>query len=406
MHFMKTPLALASLVLLAAVPSNPSQNVNDIAANNNVFAFDLYHQITTTQKGNIFFSPFSISTALAMTYAGANNTTAVEMQQTMHFGPNTDEFHSSYGAYLRQLDQNADGNIQLRIANRLWGEKSHTLKSSFLKLNKQAYDSPLIQVDFIKKPNESRIEINDWVADKTEQRIKNLIPEDAITTDTRLVLTNAIYFKGDWLYQFNTKKTKEQKFYLEDGTTKKTPFMNFEGAFNFYGNEQYKMIQLPYKGDKHSMVVVLPNEPEQLAEIEKTFSASNFALLDYDYKPEVILSLPKFKITIPLGLNGPLQEMGIHQAFTNHADFSNMTEQNNFMISDVIHKAFIEIDEEGTEAAAATAVVMVLTSTNVEMPKPEEFIANHPFLFYIIDNETKAILFMGRIMEPILEASK
>lgn len=391
------------LVLMAASPSEQMLKNADFASANNVFAFALYNQIITKEKGNVFISPFSISTALAMTYAGANNTTADEMQKTMHFGSNTEEFHAGYGAYLRQLDKNADGNIQLRIANRLWGEKSYTLKSSFLKLNKQAYDSPLIQVDFVNKPNDSRIEINDWVADKTEQRIKNLIPENAISTDTRLVLTNAIYFKGDWLYKFDKNKTNDQKFHLADGTTQKTPFMNYEGAFTMYSNGEYKMIQLPYRGEKHSMVVVLPNDPKRLAEIEKSFSAKDFAPLDYQYKPEVILSLPKFKITIPLGLNAPLQELGIRQAFTSQADFSNMTEANNLMISDVFHKAFIEMDEEGTEAAAATAVVVMLTSSNAEPPKPEEFIADHPFLFYIIDNETKAILFMGRIMEPIIE---
>jgi serpin B len=388
------------LVLMAAAPAT---NPKKIAKANNAFAFDLYHEITKTEEGNVFFSPFSISTALAMTYAGADSTTADEMQKAMHFGSNTEEFHASYGAYLRQLNENADGNIQLRIANRLWGEQSYALKKSFLDMNMQAYNSPLMQVDFMYQPDASRKEINNWVADKTEQRIKDLLPEASITTDTRLVLTNAIYFKGDWLYKFDKKKTKEQTFYLADGTTKKTPFMNFEGAFNFYGNGEYKMIQLPYKGEKHSMVVVLPNDPEKLDAIEKTFSAEDFAPLDYQYKPEVILSLPKFKITIPLGLNGPLQNLGIKTAFTSHADFSNMTEQNNFMISDVFHKAFIEIDEEGTEAAAATAVVVVQTSSIAKPPKPEEFIADHPFLFYIIDNETMAILFMGRIMEPIIE---
>lgn len=400
MHVLKTSLVIASLALLAAAPAT---NPKKTAKANNAFAFDLYHEITKTEAGNVFFSPFSISTALAMTYAGADSTTATEIQNTMHFGPNTDAFHISYGEYLKQLDKNADGNIQLRIANRLWGEKTYVLKSSFINLNAQAYDSPLILVDFRNEPNDSRIEINNWVADRTEQRIKDLIPPRAITTDTRLVLTNAIYFKGDWLFRFDKKITKEQEFYLAKGKTKKTPFMNIKGAFSFSGNDKYKMIQLPYKGEKQSMVVVLPNKPEQLSEIEKTFTDSNFEQLNQGYKPNVILRLPKFKITIPLGLNGALHEMGIRQAFTDFADFSKMTKVNNLKITDVVHKAFIEIDEEGTEAAAATAVVIGLKTTAATEIRTEEFIADHPFLFYIIDNETKAILFMGRIMEPIIE---
>ena len=355
---------------------------------------------------NIFFSPFSISTALAMTYAGANGGTAAEMAKAMHFGANEPDFHYAYGSYLNALEDNAKGNIQLRIANRLWGEKSYKLKPDFVTLNKRAYDSPLQPMDFIGKPEKSRTTINNWVADKTEDRIKNLLSEGTISSDTRLVLTNAIYFKGDWLYQFKKKKTKTKKFYLTNGNKVNAPFMHFKGAFDFYRGTNYKMIKLPYKGGKQSMVVVLPHEDVSIAEVEKQINNSSFEQLNYNYKPEVELALPKFKITQPLSLNRYLQDLGINIAFTEQADFSNMTDGQSLMISDVIHKAFIEINEEGTEAAAATAVVMVITSTISQEIKPEEFKADRPFLFYIIDNQTQAILFMGRIMEPITEQSK
>jgi len=397
------PILAAATLLITLSATSPARQSGpeSIARGNNMFAFDLYQRVAAKESGNLFFSPFSISTALAMTYAGANGQTASEMAKTMRFGPNEPDFHYAYGSYLNALEDNAKGNIQMRIANRLWGEKTYKLRDDFVALNKRAYDSPLKPMDFINSPDGSRTSINTWVADKTEQRIKDLIPEGIITTDTRLVLTNAIYFKADWLYQFKTKKTKEKKFTLADGEKIKVPFMHFKGAFDFYRNEKYKAIKLPYKGSKQSMVVVLPKEGVALSEIEHTIDLNMFMYLE-GYKPDVELALPKFKATLPLSLNGYLQEMGMQQAFTNAADFSKMSDGQALMISDVIHKAFIEVNEEGTEAAAATAVVMVLTSTNAPDPKPETFIADHPFLFYIIDDQTGAILFMGRIMNPAI----
>ena len=391
-------IAFAALTLLAASPVSSPQ---EIARSNNDFAFDLYNEIAKSQTGNIFISPFSISTALAMTYAGAAGDNETQMAQVMHFAPNTPGFHLDYGKYLSRLDENAESNIQLRIANRLWGEEKYELAQNFIDLNKAAYNSPLQKMDFIKSPDGSRLEINDWVADKTEQRIKDLIPPGSITTDTRLVLTNAIYFKGDWLYQFDKNETRDKKFYKADGSTIKTPFMNFTGALNYTETDLAKMIRLPYKGGKQSMVIVLPHRTKDLAQVEAQMSAAAFQEVLYAGQPEVILALPKFKMTLPLTLNGYLKDMGMIQAFKEGADFSKMTPTNDLYISDVIHKAFIEIDEEGTEAAAATAVVMTIESVSAQsQPLPLEFIADHPFLFYIIDDETQAILFMGRLMDP------
>ncbi len=265
------------LVLMAAAPAT---NPKKIAKANNAFAFDLYHEITKKEEGNVFFSPFSISTALAMTYAGANGGNATEMASAMHFEANTPDFHLAYGEYLSALEKNAKGNIQLRIANRLWGEEKYTLVQDFVDLNKTAYNSPLQKMDFKNAPDPSREKINNWVADQTEQRIKDLIPPGSITIDTRLVLTNAIYFKGDWMYQFNKKDTRDRKFVLANGSTKKTPFMHFEGALEYAETEMLKMLRLPYMGGKQSMIVVLPHKTEDLAAVEAQMNPAAFQALN------------------------------------------------------------------------------------------------------------------------------
>lgn len=395
-------LATAAFFLLAATPSSQQENVQEIAQQNNLFAFDLYQKIASEKDGNIFFSPFSISTALAMTYAGADGATATEMAQTMRF-KNGANFHADFGKYLNQLNKNANGNIELRIANKIWGEKQFAFKNSFLNLLKSDYNSPLKPMDFKNKPEESRLTINHWVEEKTENRIKDLLPQGSVHTDTRLVITNAIYFKGDWMYQFDKKQTKDKKFYLDNGDVKKVPFMHLKGAFSYGQTTNYQMIKLPYKGAKQSMVVVLPAEGVSIEKVGSQINHQSFSALTQGYMPEVDLALPKFKLTQPMSLGSVLQKMGMIQAFTNRANFSNMATSNNLAISEVFHKAFVQVDEEGTEAAAATAVVVVLTSTNAPEPKPIQFRANRPFLFYIIDDETQAILFMGRITEPKTE---
>ena len=386
-------------VLIGIIAATPF-TINEISDKNNRFAFDLYESVASKNEGNIFFSPFSISTALAMTYAGSNGSTESEMAKALHFTKNDTEFHRAYGAYLNQLEENASGNIKLRIANRLWAEKKYDLHDDYMELVKSAYNAPVEKLDFKKNPDGSRNTINKWVEQKTEDRIKDLIPLGAIDSDTRLVLTNAIYFKGDWKYQFLKEETKESKFILNDGSKIKTPFMNMTGAFDYFENETYKMIRLPYKGDKQSMVMVLPHENYMMKDVERQVDQKSFEAMFQYYQPNAILSIPKFKATLPLGLNDHLKSLGMIAAFGN-AGFSKLSPSADLYISDVIHKAFIEINEEGTEAAAATAVVMRIESVGPhEEPKPKEFIADHPFLYYIIDNQTRAILFMGRMANP------
>lgn len=394
-------LSLSIIFLLSSKPIGNDVNPKNIAYNNNKFAFDLYRDIIKSQKGNVFFSPYSISTALALTYAGTDHKTASEIAKAFYFQDNTDAFHYSYGAYSNTLMKNANGNIQLKIANRIWGEQSFKILPHYLQLTKKAYHSPLEKMSFKSSPENCRLSINSWVEKQTENRIQDLLPQGSITSDTRMVLTNAIYFKGDWLYQFDKHKTKKRKFNLNKTNNIKTEFMYNKGGMDYYANSKYQMLRLPYKGNKQSMILVLPKEADSLLSIEKNIKTSNFNYLFYNNKPEVELFLPKFKMTLPLNLNNHLKNLGIHQAFNYGADFSRLNADGGLYISNVVHKAFIEIDEEGTEAAAATAVVITIESTAAPRKiKPIVFDANHPFLFYIIDNQTKAILFMGRLMNP------
>lgn len=392
---------LGGAMVLAAMAFSVEDDRIKIAHDNNAFAFDFYHHVTQQENGNIFFSPNSISTALAMTYGGADGTNAEEMQKALHFGPNNISFHDQYGAYLKMLHQHAEGNIQLRIANQLWGENNYEFNQDYLNLIKEAYHAPLKKVDFEGAPDSQRSAINNWVEQKTENKIKDLLPAGSITSDTRLVLANAIYFKGDWLYQFKEKDTKEKDFHLSNGQTVTTPFMNFKGTLGYYENDLFKMVRMPYKGEKQSMIVVLPHETQQMEKVESAINTSYFRKVKYASGLEVILAMPKFKLEKSLGLNGFLESLGMKQAFNAGANFSKMTPSNDLYISTAVHKAFIEIDEKGTEAAAATVIVLGIESVEPSSPPPpKEFIADHPFLFYIIDNESQAILFMGRLMNP------
>jgi serpin B len=391
--------ALAATI--TAVPLGRPTDLPNIALQNNEFAFSLYQQVAAGNENNVFFSPFSISTALAMTYAGAAGSTADAMSSAMNFSANGADFHSAYGNYLDQLELSADGHVDLRIANRLWAERSYALHPTFLDINAAAYRSALQPMNFTTAAEQSREEINQWVAQKTDGRILDLIPQGVINPMTRLVLTNAIYFKGDWLHAFDEKDTQERKFYLKDSAAVDRDFMHRRGNIHYADNERFQLLRLPYKGEKQSMVLVLPKRNVALETVQADMNSTLINKAFQTGQPEVILALPKFKLTIPLSLKDHLVALGMAPAFEEGANFSAMTPSNDLFISEVIHKAFIEIDEKGTEAAAATAVVMQQTSSSYGPPKsPKIFTADRPFLFYIVDNESQSILFMGRIMDP------
>lgn len=401
---MKKSLIVIVLIGVCMISANPDKRLPDsfyYAEQNNKFAFDLYQNITEKTKGNIFFSPYSISSALAMTYAGASSITELEMGQTLHFDVNRPFFHHGFNTYSTQLLKNAKGNVELAVANQLWGEKTYELKEDFVNINRTAYNAALKPMDFKNEPEKERLEINNWVASQTNGRINDLLPKNSITIDTRLVLTNAIYFKADWLKAFDEKKTKDSVFKQSETQKKETPFMHSLSFLRYFENNQFQMIGIPYRGNKQSMIVVLPKNGNKMTNVEKSINTSFLTKIGSSSMKQVDLALPKFKLTLDLGLNTHLKDLGMNEAFSTHADFSKMTPTNDLWISDVVHKAFIEIDEKGSEAAAATAIVMAIESmAPSNSPQPKVFTADHPFLIYIIDNETKAILFMGRIVDP------
>ena len=383
-----------------------ANNPQGVVEGNNKFAFQLFHQVQGSTTGNQFYSPFSISTALAMVYGGARNETALQMSQTLNF-PLNDKFHGEYKHLLGKLHDGADGKIKLNIANGLWAQKDFKFLDSYFNLVKQNYNSELKNVDFKDNAEReaTRRDINSWVEKNTNDKIKNILSQGDLNAMTRLVLVNAIYFNADWTTPFKIESTKPREFSLVNGTKTIVSFMNQLGQFNYYEDSKIQAIEIPYKENKASMVIILPITTDGIKELGKS--------LDYKYYQEIIealqstdvgLSFPKFKMDLQLELSTTLSQMGMPLAFSPEgADFSGMTGKRDLFISKVIHQAFVKVDEIGTEAAAATAVAMSLGSAPHHV-EPKIFNADHPFVFLIKDNTTGSILFMGTIMKP--EVSK
>jgi len=383
-----------------------ASNPDGVVEGNNKFAFKLFHQVQGGTTGNQFYSPFSISTALAMVYAGARNETALQMSQTLNF-PLNDKFHGEYKQLLGKLHDGADGKIKLNIANGLWAQKDFKFLESYFSVVKSNYAAELKNVDFKDNTEReaTRNEINTWVAKNTNDKIKNILSQGDLDVLTRLVLVNAIYFYGDWATPFKKELTKTKNFALLDGTKDTVPFMNQGERYNYYEDSKIQAIEIPYKDNIASMVIFLPNTTDGIAELGKS--------LDYKYYQEIIeslqitdvsLSLPKFKMDFKFELGSTLSQMGMPLAFSQTgADFSGMTGSRDLFISKVIHQAFVIVDEKGTEAAAATVVTMSLMMAPKHI-EPKIFKADHPFMFLIKDNTTGSILFMGKIMKP--EVSK
>ena len=371
-----------------------------VVEGDNAFAVALYGQLRK-QGGNLFFSPESISTALAMAYAGARGDTASEMAKTLHFTLPPEQLHPAMGALLRELNAGQD-NYQVSVANALWAQQGYTFLDQFLKLLKSDYDAGLNQVDF-KGPSETvRSTINRWVEQKTQDKIKDLLQPGSLKPDTRLVLTNAIYFKGNWETQFDKAQTKDEDFHLSPSQTKTAPLMHRQGGFNYFNGGTSQILEIPYKGKDLSLIVLLPNEIGGLFALEQSLTGPNTREWLGHLAPvsKVIVTIPKFKMTQQFELGATLGAMGMPTAFSGRADFSGMTGKRDFSISEVIHKAFVDVNEEGTEAAAATAVTMRSLAMRLPDTPPPVFRADHPFVFLIRDNRSQSILFMGRVADP------
>lgn len=366
---------------------------------NNKFAFDLLKEIPY-EDDNMVVSPFSISTALAMTYTGAREATLEEMATIMHFDRNQERFHKEYGEYLASLNKLAADNIQLNIANSLWAQEDYHFLDSFFEINKLHYDSETFQVNFQTNREQVRTDINDWVFEETREKIQDLIAPGVLTDDTRLVLVNAIHFFGPWLTEFDPDITRENVFFLQDRQSVMADFMFRSDHFNYYQDEQLQALEIPYSGEDFSMLLVLPGEGIPLQDIEKEMDADAFArIINEMQHKEVDVFVPKYEAETKLDLEETLMAMGMQRPFNRMADFSGMTGKLDLKIDKVIHQAMIEVAEEGTEAAAATAVV-VIRKTSIDPDPRTVFMANRPFMFFIKDNTHNSILFAGRVMNP------
>ena len=394
-----------------------------IVGGNNHFALQLYAKLRA-REGNLFFSPYSISTALAMTYAGARGQTKMQMARVLQFpmepykALDTDNqgrpfyrietrlmsherIAAAFGSLQRSLTtESKKGGYELTVANALWGQKGYGFLKEFLELIKINFGGGLNEVDFTGDVESARKTINNWVEKETRDKIKNLIPKGVLNQLTRLVLTNAIYFKGNWASQFKDDRTMDAPFTLTGGEKVNVPMMNQTAEFNYMETEDFQGLELPYVDNELSMIILLPKRVGGLAEFEKTLILRNFwQWLAKLRKRKVIVSVPKFRMTSQFGLADVLKSMGMTDAFVpNVADFSGMNGKKDLFIWAVIHKAYVDVNEEGTEAAAATGVVVGLTS--VGPTKIPVFRADHPFLFLIRDNRSGSILFIGRVTNP------
>lgn len=375
----------------------------------NSFAFDLWHRLSPGGDENLVFSPASISVALAMTWAGARGETAKEMAEVMHFGNSAKALHNAASATLASMNDPERDSYQLRVANRLFGEQSFSFRDEFIAFSESRYHTPLKSLDFRREPNPSRQHINAWVEGQTEERIRDLLPEGSIGPDTALVLTNAIYFKGSWLSKFSESATYDAPFYPTATEANTVKMMNATGQYAYAKTPEFQIVELPYAGGELAMTLVLPTARHGLAMLESSMTSATLdAWTKLLKKREVEVSLPRFKLEPESAkLRASLQAMGMERAFSEAlvgSDFGPMATLPNgrkLYISDVFHKAFIEVNEEGTEAAAATAVVMTATrASETGPPTLPSFRADQPFLFFVRNLNDGTVLFMGRVADP------
>jgi serpin B len=384
--------------------ANDPATAQELAADYGLFAFDFYQELSSN-SGNLVFSPFSVSTALAMTYAGASGETAEEMARTLHFGA---DIHSKARNLSLAILCREGVTYQLNVANALWGQTGYGFDPTFLATLTNNYGSPLQEIDFAADPEAARNDVNAWVSEQTEGKITDILPPGSIDNLTRFALANAIYYKGAWQIPFVKDLTSEAPFYLETGEQVDVPMMSHEGAFSVYENDALQAIELRIASDEtltesdQSMLIILPRDRRGLAAVEANLSLAKVQEIRQQATTEqVSLFLPKFKFLTQIALKDALAAMGMPSAFEpGTADFSAMLESGvrDIYLSAAIHKAFIDVNEEGIEAAAATAVTG--STTSLPPPPTVEFKADHPFAFMIIDDDTGAILFAGRLADP------
>lgn len=391
--------AAAALLAGAAEPGAPA-----MANSSNQLGFQL-HRSLRGQPGNFVFSPASIFVALVMPWSGARGATATEMSRVLHLDGTPDTVLPAASALLKSLED-ARGANTLRIANRLFAEKSYTFERAYLD-RMAAFGAPAERVDFRRAPEPARGGINAWVAQQTADKIKDLLPSGSVTADTRLTLVNAIYLLAAWEHPFNAAATKPEAFYVGGAAPRDVPTMHVVETFGYAELPGLKVLNLPYAGGGLMMTLLLPAERAGLPALEGRIDAAQLASWTGAAKAErVSVALPKFKIdpAQPLALSEQLSALGMPLAFDRRrADFTGIaappSPDDRLVVSEVFHKAFVSVDEKGTEAAAATAVVM-MRAAGMRPMDPKTFVADHPFLFLIRDGRTGLVLFLGRVVDP------
>jgi serpin B len=376
-------------------PTDPSAPPTDLARGANQFALALWQHMPA---GNLAVSPASMAIPLTIVWGGAKGTTAAQLANLHHFNGPADIVLSRWGNLARSL---TDGKrpVTLKLANRIYAEKTYEVDTTYFTIARHAFDVWIEPVDFISASEEERLRINAWVADQTEQRIKDLLSPTDVKSSTKLVVVNAIYFLGDWAVPFDEARTQPRDFWVGGTTQTQVPTMSRVGPFRYASGDGAALIELPYKGDSMAMYVLVPDARDGLAAIEKSLEPTLKALQPRLAEREVAFTLPRFTIDPPepLRLETALQALGVTDAFSQQtADFTGLARGGMF-ISSVVHKAFVKVDEKGTEAAAATAIV---GGPGGPPPKPIELHADHPFLFVIVDKATGLIMFLGRVVEP------
>jgi serpin B len=386
-------------------PQLEQGELESVVEGNNLFAFDCYAKIKETAD-NVFFSPISISIAFGMCYAGANGNTETQIASTMHFSLPEERLHNAFNSLeITLTEENPDPpeyageDLKLHIANSTWGQKDYYFVPEFLDILALHYGAEMNTVDFAGNPEACRLLINDWVYEKTEEKIEDLLPQGSIDSLTRLVLTNAIYFKATWLNPFDENNTRDGTFYHLDGSTATVPMM-YQSAILGYGEVpgEYKAVKLPYQGTKEtSMIIILPDQGT-FEGFENSFTKTTYDTIIASMGSYMVdITMPKFSYEWGESLKTYLQSLGMTDAFIDGlADFSGINGLYTLVITDVFHKAFVAVDEKGTEAAAATAIVFGETA----VPESAEIVIDRPFLFFIQHDDTGTILFMGKVGTP------
>jgi serpin B len=396
------PTLLMASSIFGSPTSTHAAPGSAVAESNTPFAFDLYAQLKD-KPGNLFFSPYSISTALAMTYAGARGDTEKQMAHVIHFPGDQPSVHSGFAEAQRQLAEAGQG-IELNVANALWAQEGHPFLADFLRIATGSYNASIKEADFKTDAEPARNEINGWVAHQTKDRIHDILPPHSVNDLTRLVLVNAIYFKGAWSAPYDKAATSDQPFTLSTSKQVKVPLMHKLDQVKYMEEENdFQAVELPYGKGEFSMVILLPRETDGCAQLETKLTPALLSrALSKMSKQKVEIFLPRFKLESEFGLNNSLSALGMKDAFSfNKADFSGMDGSRILYITGVFHKSWGEVNEEGTEAAAATAVAVGERALSMKPPPPPPvFRADHPFIFFIRDTRSDLLLFMGRLSQP------